>query len=61
MTDSARALLAGVSVTLVGEPGPIWLQTSTDGTGAYRLSLDPGQYTGAYGSTPSLTVMSKAT
>ncbi|HEX3664831.1 MAG TPA: carboxypeptidase regulatory-like domain-containing protein [Rhizomicrobium sp.] len=49
VTDRANAPLAGVTVTLVGEPGPIWQQTTTDSAGAYSLSLDPGQYTGAYG------------
>jgi hypothetical protein len=49
VTDQAHAPLPGVSVTLVGEPGPVWLRTTTDSTGTYSLSLDPGQYTGAYG------------
>ncbi len=49
VTDQAHAPLPGVSVTLVGEPGPIWQRTTTESTGAYSLTLDPGQYTGAYG------------
>ena len=46
VTDRAHAPLPGVSVTLVGE---VSLRTTTDSTGTYSLSLDPGQYTGAYG------------
>jgi hypothetical protein len=48
VTDGAHTPLSGVSITLVGEPGPIWLQTTTDSTGAYSLTLNPGEYTGAY-------------
>jgi large repetitive protein len=54
VTDRAHAPLPGVSVTLVGEPGDIWLRTTTDSTGSYSLSADPGQYTGAYGLTATL-------
>ena len=48
VTDPSRAPIAGASVTLIQNGDDSRIVTTTDAAGGYRLSQDPGEYTGDY-------------